>query len=392
MIKIMKIKDLLLLAFFLGCGFFSSCSNSDDVLSINSGVKKTLSTDSTDNQKIIAYVNNFVKAHLVTSSTRATETASMNVFNISKKTYSAANTRSGEKEKADVYTLEFTKNGKKGFAIASMDSTINRVFAYTEDGALSDTLYNEGLHKVLLSIPEYCKSIPGKQITDSTDVPSKTHSITILNFVNTAWNQVSPYNDLYPTVGTLEHAYAGCGEIATAQAIAYYGALGKTSNATWPYAKLTESSNISSENPLAPTVASYVYNISNYMSPHYAVDGTYTNSTSPSYALNAYGITWSYNDGNLNLEKAWYTLSRKNAIIAMGEDKNGGGGHMWLYTGAISYVVDGSSYAGLLALYVNWGNGGSSDGWYYSDWEAPTGTNYNFMIDNEQYYITQLAH
>jgi len=392
----MKIKNLLFLALLLGCDVFSSCSNNDDVLSKNASAENTLSTDSTDNQKIIAYVNNFVKVHLITPSTRATETASMNVFSISKKTYSAASTRSGETKKADVYTLEFTKNGKKGFAIACMDSTINKVFAYTENGSLSDTLYNEGLHEVLSSIPEYCDGNISKASNDSAEaanpVDHNVHSVTISNFVNTAWDQESPYNDLYPAVGILEHAYAGCGIIATAQAIAYYGTLGKTSNTTWPYAELTESSSISQYSSLASTVASYVYNISTYMSPSYDdTDGTTTTTASVSYPLKAYGIRWFFNDGNLNLETAWKTISKKDIVIARGVDKNNKVGHMWLYTGAIAQVLQGS-FVSLTALYVNWGWGEySSNGWYYSNWEDPDGKNRRYIADNQQYYISQFS-
>lgn len=392
----MKLKKIFL-AFLLGIFVFSSCSNNEDVLNDGANTKATSSVDSTAEQKIVAYVNNFVNMVEASStpSSRAINSI-MTVSNISKKTYSGISTRTGNSKIANVYTLEFTKNGKKGFAIASMDSSINRVFAYTENGNLSDTIYNVPLHEVLASIPDYCikalkkESVITKALTRSDN---STKEVVVDNMVKTEWYQGSPYNDLYPSVGSLTHAYAGCGIIAVAQAIAYYGSLGVTSqNSLWPYSQLTASSTIWPSSSLASTVASYVFSFTNNMDPSYYEDGTSVSKNAPIAPLDAYNIRYYYRNDNLSTDKAWITINSNNLIIATGNNKRGhhvGAGHMWLYTGAIASYSAGE-FQDLLALYANWGWGGTADGWYYSDWEEPrTSDNYRFIKDNRQYYIEQ---
>jgi len=385
----MKTKKLLLL-FVFGTIIFTSCNNSY----IDTPVTKSSPTsDSTNEQKIIAYVNKF--ANLVDHNSSTRSSSSINVYNnISKNTYSGVSTRTGTTKSANVYTLEFTRNGKKGFAIACMDSSIDRVFAYTENGNLSDTTYNVPLNEIIASIPQYCiKTIRKDNIKKTrTDILNK--ELVLDNLVKTEWDQDSPYNDSYPCLYFIHHAAAGCGIIATSQAIAYYGTLGKTSlNSKWPYSQLTKSPEIFPNDSLASTVATYVYSIAQQMNPSYGEE-TETSSNAIQYPLNTYGIKYYYHNDNMDKYTSWQTLIRKDIIIARGYDKKNGG-HVWLYTGMVFRVTNDvlHNYYNLDALYVNWGWGGgynSDNGWYYSDWESPANKNVDFNHDNRQYYIEQM--
>ena len=49
-------------------------------------------------------------------------------------------------------TVRFQKSDTQGFAIATTDPRINRVYAYTENGQVADTIFNKGLAATLQKI------------------------------------------------------------------------------------------------------------------------------------------------------------------------------------------------------------------------------------------------
>jgi len=62
---------------------------------------------------------------------------------------------SSEASKLDIYTVNFERNGKRGYSIVVPDKRINKVYAYVEDGNLSDTTYILGLNAFISYIPAH---------------------------------------------------------------------------------------------------------------------------------------------------------------------------------------------------------------------------------------------
>jgi len=100
------------------------------------------------NEKVINLIKDF---SLMANNGNVISKATSNfvVNSITKKTITcfieAAKARSTESTSVDIYSVEFTKDGQKGFSIATDDDRLNRIFAYSENGELGDTIFNDGL-------------------------------------------------------------------------------------------------------------------------------------------------------------------------------------------------------------------------------------------------------
>lgn len=328
----------------------------------------------------------------------------LNVLSINKQTISVVLDKStsrsaDEPTNVDIYTVEFEKGKQKGFSIATDDDRIeNNVFFYTENGSVRDTSFNEGLRLYISSIPYTCQSE-----IEENNLP-KTRggagyivlNMIVKDFLGLQWDQRSPFNDLAPLCSNSPdgHAPIGCGPIAVAQSVAYYGSLGLASG-NWPYGDLTSKPfPISSdENEIT---AKFTYEIARYCGVVFDCENTLTTLTYCRYALNHYGITHTYNRGKLNEKATWEAISKKNLVIAAGHIKNKVG-HIWLYTGARAYIrKDNLQFDRLNALYVNWGQRlGLDNGWvsnprwaYYINKEGKYIENY--AEGSEQIYINRL--
>ena len=122
-------------------------------------------------------------------------------------------------------TIKFQKDGTYGFAIATNDPRLNSVYAYTEDGQLSDTIFNIGLAETLSKIPLIVEKEIENYYTAEENGNETTRALNgevIGPLVKTAWNQTAPYNDKLGTCSNGEHVVAGCVTVAVAQTIAYY--------------------------------------------------------------------------------------------------------------------------------------------------------------------------
>ncbi len=173
------------------------------------------------------------------------------VFNVKNATSKLRSSNSGESEvlpelkyrtenvpeavDIDLYTITFEKGGKEGFSIATSDDRVSRVYAYTENGSLSDTVFNLGLASMLYNIPDileqditnYYRGV--KTITDyeKESEMNQLRASMPLRFpasvqpvLKTEWHQGLPYNSACPIVCPLgERAPAGCVAIAVAQII-----------------------------------------------------------------------------------------------------------------------------------------------------------------------------
>ncbi|MDR2955924.1 MAG: Spi family protease inhibitor [Prevotella sp.] len=57
----------------------------------------------------------------------------------------------------NIYTISFNIGENQGFAMATGDERLTRVYAYTASGSIEDTIYNKGLAMTLAQIPYICE-------------------------------------------------------------------------------------------------------------------------------------------------------------------------------------------------------------------------------------------
>lgn len=343
------------------------------------------------NEKVINLIKDF---SLMANNGNVISKATSNfvVNSITKKTITcfieAAKARSTESTSVDIYSVEFTKDGQKGFSIATDDDRLNRIFAYSENGELGDTIFNDGLKMFVNGIPYYCEDELQEYYVSQSKAARSLVVETVPNFIPTQWSQGTPYNNDCPSCSTNSsgHTLLGCGPVAVAQALAYYGKKNLTTK-FWSYSDFADQTHIYSGSIAATKVAPFTYDVARLCGANFGCDATSVKFKNCRNALDKYGISYAYHDGNLKQSGTWNTLVKKNVVIACGS--TGSVGHAWLYTGAMAYVDSSSRVVdNIIALYANWGWGGTDDGWYYNgNWERPTSGG-NYYKNNEQINIS----
>jgi hypothetical protein len=207
--------------------------------------QELVSNFSNDHSPVLNLINDFRESHSFSPSTRSiNDKSELNIQNITTKTYTfeidekiAASSRflmsSKDSKKKNtlevsVYTVEFEKNGREGFSIATDDERIKRVYAYTESGKLSDTIYNIGLRAVLNDIKLVCEQ-DLMQYYEEDEIVTKgflfSH-LVIPPITGLQWGQDAPFNQLAPSCSNVYESYvgrapAGCTPVAISQAVAY---------------------------------------------------------------------------------------------------------------------------------------------------------------------------
>lgn len=296
---------------------------------------------------------------------------------------------STKNNKVELFTFEFQKDGSKGFSIVSGDARVPFVFAYTENGQFSDTLYNHGLRYTLNLIPVFCKEIlVDYYLNEGAETKAEIYvkNINAGPFIKTTWGQGSPYNNQCPPGkdgGGCDHSLAGCTAIALAQAIAYRNAPLSRING-YDYKLLTAQPQISSSDPssLINMVSSFV----NYIGIAVKMDyncGNEKGSGAHMDPILSYLKNWKYLSPEITTNSQPDEL-RIVEDIASGRPVlttgfNSEVGHTWIWDGArcdARVREDGRSLIYLeltspLTLHCNWGWSGTADGWYLTYNQAP---------------------
>lgn len=199
--------------------------------------------------------------------------------------------------------------------------------------------------------------------------------------VATRWNQSSPYNQLCPT-GT----YAGCSAIAMAQVMKYhnYPTTGRGShtystnsyrnltanfgNTTYQWSSMPNTVSGSSTAAQKTAVATLIYHVGVSMEMDYGTSGSgaattnYGSLTYPS-AENALVSYFKYSSSVHSISKADYSDNEWKSILKSELDAS----RPIIYSGFDSdaghaFVLDG--YDNTSKFHVNWGWGGSYDGYF----------------------------
>lgn len=393
---------------------------------------------------------------VITKSALSQNVQDVKVLNYQKRTFNiglddsqTANTKTrstssnAEENKTDsvsVYLFEFENNGSKGFSIASDDYRLPHAIAITENGSLSDTVFNVGLAMYVNSLDEICK----EQIIKYYQAENEPQNVTklagtyspikpeILSYVHykqyygddamdevearvtegyvtkdvnpllkNQWSQNAPYNNKCKS----GNAPAGCVPIATAQIMAYF----KKPYTTTYWDELTKYSYVSTSNSvLADRVSTLLYDVGKGVKVSYDSDGSGADFKDAAPYLRSVGINCTfldYLDTNLLINQ----LNASKPVMLAGKKTKGilglyyKDGHAWIVDGHFSfryyctmdvtqYILDdsGSSWVqwgGYTQSYwsdatyyhINWGWGGYSDGYYTTvNYSYKTGDYYQY--------------
>lgn len=315
----------------------------------------------------------------------------------------------------NLFTITFEKKGNKGFAISTGDERLSNVFAYTENGQLSDTIYNIGLAYTLSQIPEICKEYIQTYYNKSGQLSINATTSQYINYgpwIATKWDQENPYNNQCPSGNGCTHSLAGCAAIAISQALIYISPFTRPSDFPQDidFSQLrTNTYPINCEE----MAAELVYYIGRKCNMQYGCDESGCTMDNVVNTCQLIGLASNYNDGNIDYTKLTTCIAYQSnsqilqqqgggLCISSGIKKKGNkAGHVWLICGVRGNVYvdpNGNSLnkyqpvnVSTMTYYCNWGWGGRSDGWYVaSDVEYPTGNDYPYIKDNKQLYISKL--
>lgn len=239
-------------------------------------------------------------------------------------------------------------------------------------------------------------------IDDCYFVVRKQH-VYASSIIKNKWHQNSPFNNqvaFFPTSCNQpgKRGYAGCGIIAIAQLMAHHK---YPSGYNWnllnsdPYISTSTSDAVR-----ANEVSKLVKDIHNVIKPDIQCNGTNVSTIDVKNTLSHYGFKFNFISSNRLLLDIELGVNSAHPFIQFGQTTNGEG-HFWLVDG-YTYIEYG--YSGKSAIcknmdtgewidynqwiylpwtpfdpantfHINWGWGGSSDGWYNSFYGLDYSTN-----------------
>jgi len=299
-----------------------------------------------------------------------------------------------------LYTIKFQKGGNIGFSIVSPDERLNFVYAYTENGALSDTTFNVGLAITIESIPEIAKQQLQSYYETRGVISTRSYSyINVGPIVNTTWNQSAPYNWYSPDLGcgTGILPPTGCTITALSQAMAFLNLPCFSKNGYYNFITMT-----ATPTPIQlldqSMVALFMRDIGMLVNANYSCASTGAWAYNIIPALTSCG--YKYDDKRLTDIDYNFTASMivnystpliTTAFRTLGD----GAGHTWLICGVRGdfepYTSNGKNLLraqqlSLTSYYCNWGWGGNSNGWYVcGNVNAPTQNHPELPFDHSKY-------
>lgn len=275
-----------------------------------------------------------------------------------------------------------------GFIIASADDSAPALLGYTDSGDFTDAQQNQSLMAWLKDCSKalnYIVSMPEK--TRSASVGTRALATSVKPLLGEIkWNQDAPYNLLTPLregysldKGETEtvHAPTGCVATALAQVMKYHqwpvkGTGSHTnendtlqtidfSQSTYQWSKMlpTYEGGESEESQLA--VAQLLNDVGCALDMYYGYNGSGTTDDS---ALRAMTDHFGYDKSMRVLYRSEYSSEEWNNLLMteLNEQRPVIFGAMTQYGGGHEFVVDGYDTNGL--YHVNWGLGGSSNGYF----------------------------
>lgn len=302
----------------------------------------------------------------------------------------------------NLYTVIFEKNGRRGFSLATGDSRLSQIYAYTENSSLSDTLYNLGLASALAQIPYVVQHdlIEFYTIGRITTPVDEEVNLNIGPLLKTQWGQGYPYNLACPIVTPCnERAPAGCTAIAIAQVVTYLDIPRSRYQGTFNYKAFNYQKVVPAN--YEAMVAKLIKFIGDKVQMTYGCKGSGAWPKTFRPTLDSWGVYYSYaEDANVDISHLVKNLVKGYPHITSGSQKTGEkGAHTWVWDGVrgkFRHQSDGRgtiTYTpiGSILYSCNWGWDGAADGWYSTAlMEFPTIKNAAYLDNNTQLYIDGL--
>lgn len=189
--------------------------------------------------------------------------------------------------------------------------------------------------------------------------------------LETKWNQTGSFNQTFPPVGNLDHAFAGCSTVAAGQVMYYYK---HPDYIDWDGMPLNTGS---------VTTSNFLYDIASNSNPKYDNDGTGISLGDLQNTMrNRYNYIVDY--GNWNTTTAKSNIDAGKPVIVGGDNKMSDSAHAYVCCGFSSFwtatyvdlwtVTDPTIFrsvetklvdqSGASYFYINWGWGGYKDGFF----------------------------
>ena len=285
----------------------------------------------------------------------------------------------------------FTPEDSIGFVIVAGDDEVEPIVGYSLNAKFSNGQLPDALVKYLESYKFYVNKIrSGEELPKHR---TKTNVKAIKPFITTTWNQSYPYNYYTPTIGG-KRTLAGCFAIAISQIMRYYEwpAAGKgtciatlndgydtekyiTLGQEYDWSNMLDNYSNSYKTTEMTAAARLIRDAG------YACYSSYGTSTTWAYnihALMALLRHFYYSPDIRLVDRMYYSDESWNAMLQKelssgrpvwfcGQDENGTGGH--------SFICCGMDTEG--RYYINWGWGGSYDGYFDMNAFSPGKYKYN---------------
>lgn len=280
-------------------------------------------------------------------------------------------------------------NTNNAFVIVSGDDSTPSVLGYSENGAFDKNNVPDGLKDILLG---YQYVVRNSKATTRGEIVSHE---SIKPLIKTQWNQSGPYNFLcpYDSVNNATSA-TGCVATATAQIMNYF---------QWPagyeWDKMKDMYENADSTEAGYAVAKLMKDVGEAVYMSYGANGSFASSV---YVCEALRNNFSYSYSTEFVQREDYTVKEWDELIY----SNLADGKPIYYAGLMvdltkendkwkgalaghAFVVDGYDTDGL--YHINWGWGGSSDGYFLLSVLEPSSQGIGGAVGSEGYSLSQEA-
>lgn len=291
----------------------------------------------------------------------------------------------------DIHYVKFHQDTISGFAIASSDPRVNRVYAFVEAGNIEDTASVVPLKWAIDKIP----GIAAEDIKMYYEGPQSRvafKDVFIAPLIKTKWDQAAPYNRYIAACSSnigdpyYGHCPAGCVPIALAQVIAYCQRFKGTyyGNRNIDFATLTSVPSIdrTSTSDIANQAATFVHEVAMYCQVKFTCEAGSSQLKDGYQYLKELGYTCTYKEGGLDINALYINLHSGKPHLSAGV--KGNSGHAWIVDG-MKATYNGGIFTEV-TVHCNWGLRDIHEGWV-ADYRQPV-DGYTFNKENRQVYIT----
>lgn len=279
----------------------------------------------------------------------------------------------------NLYTVEFMKDDKLGFAIVSSDENIERVYAYTENGSVSDTAKIPALAYTLNNIKYICrddivKSVLGLNVNYTKVSPRMSTEVCFPQLHSKA--NTYPFNKYFPKSDCAWNTeYQG-------YMSSHWTALVIATCADYMDNNCRTQSDVDGFAKKFYEVASRVPgNINCYPYPH-GTSADFPLTNLKIYLGTNYANRWELETKvtRINVNKTISTI-QNSMPVAVWTSSAVYAQMTWLFNGG-HFIIGANDGNHISDLYCLWGQAGDCDGWYVNYYQ-PTNNSYPYTEEGK---------